>query len=687
MSLRRVATRSADYRTRAVSILAILCLLMPCLPVLGRGIDPPSTSQPTQPESQPSDSDNYNEYDDSDIDLLELDIPMVVSATRREQKISTLPHAVSVITARDIRVAGVRNIPDALRLVAGVDVAALTCATSAVSPRGYHGFLANQVLVLVDGRQIYDAVFGGTLWGSWPFQLEDIERIEVIRGPAGVTWGPNAVNGVINVITKDPADQLGTTYIAGGGSRGAFKQYIGYAFQEDKLRMRVSGEYQADDGFKKGGSLLQDLDDDYKSGRTSLYAVYEDGPDALTFSIGNSLVDGAYPTTPTAGFGAEINAGSQASFLLAKWKHRNDEDNSYEFTAYVNDFQLTVGMRQIDYRYQQLGFQYGHTLKLHDNHTLSWGIDSRFDLVDGSSSDPGMFTKPYINTAVFGLYFQDEWRLAPRWALNVGARIDYDTYGGFGPSARAALSYQLTQQSFIYTAVSRTFHTPSSGLRLIDLPLANGLIYTTANPELKSESVIVYEFGYRTRFFDRVDVNLNLFWNEYSDNASLTMRPGPPGLVQMYLDNLVDVSLYGVELDAGWAVNKKLKLLGNYSFQFTDWRSQSSMADSDLITPPKHKFMLAALYSPTDDLHLASRLFYVDDVLAPNPANSFSPRHVDEYFRLDLSAEYEFWEDRAAFAVGVQNLLDSDHFEGSSAFINDAQVPRMLYAQLRLHFK
>ena len=95
--------------------------------------------------------------------------------------------------------------------------------------------------MLVDGRQIFDSLFGGTLWGAWPFQLEDIDRIEVIRGPGGVTWGANAVNGVINIITKDPADQLGLTLSWSGGSRGTFKQHAGFGFREGKLRMRISG--------------------------------------------------------------------------------------------------------------------------------------------------------------------------------------------------------------------------------------------------------------------------------------------------------------------------------------------------------------------------------------------------------------------------------------------------------------
>ncbi len=198
---------------------------------------PTNAAAPPDPEDAPGDVTNggmediddaeFEEDEFEDIDLLDLEVPIVVTAARREQKLTTVPYAMSVVTAKDIRRVGARTVPDALRLVVGVDIADLASGASAVSPRGVLGFVGRQTLVLVDGRQIFDSHFGGTLWTMWPFQMEDIARIEVIRGPGGVTWGANAYNGVINIITKDPADQLGRTMTAGGGSRGSFFQHIG----------------------------------------------------------------------------------------------------------------------------------------------------------------------------------------------------------------------------------------------------------------------------------------------------------------------------------------------------------------------------------------------------------------------------------------------------------------------------
>ncbi|RME40565.1 MAG: ligand-gated channel protein, partial [Planctomycetota bacterium] len=241
-----------------------LAALVPAmmLVIVAASFRPAAAAEPEP--SSPSDVSAPLEQEDA-IALMELDIPVVVTAARHEQKLSHVAYAMSVITAEDIRESGARTIADALRLVPGVDVADLSYGQTAVSPRGFHGFLANKTLVLVDGRQIYDSLFGGTLWQSWPFQLEDIERIEVIRGPGGVTWGANAVNGVINIITKDPDDQIGASLSLRGGSRGAFRQRLAYGAHAGAWRYRFSAEYESSDGFREGGSLLGRLDDDYKA--------------------------------------------------------------------------------------------------------------------------------------------------------------------------------------------------------------------------------------------------------------------------------------------------------------------------------------------------------------------------------------------------------------------------------------
>ncbi len=627
-----------------------------------------------------------------DIILIDLDVPevdIVQTAARRPQLIKNLPYAVSVVTAKDIRRAGAQSVPEALRLATGVDVASLTWAYTGVSPRGFHGAVGDQVLVLVDGRQIFDPILGASFWGFWPLQMEDIDRIEVLRGPTGVTWGANAMNGVINIVTKDPARQTGLTTIANGGSRGWNKEHVGYGYADEKLKFRVSGEHESSDGFQKGGSLLHGLDDDYRAGRMGAHAIFEPGlKDTLTLSAGSSVVDGGTPVPPNIGLGTAINPTTQSEFLLAKWDHKVATDNQFGITGYVNDFNFQPGSKHMDYRYQQLALEFNHTFKPADNHTLTWGIDSRTDLIDASNADPIMLSRDFISSATIGLYAQDEWRFLPKWSLNLGARIDYDFYGGFHPSGRASLAREFDDGSFLYGAVSRAFQMPPAGGRFANFPLYNGLGYVTADQDTEPQKVIAYELGYRRKLLnDKLSMNANLFWNDFSDVITISTELGPPGLFQQLYKNRASAAMYGAEFDTRYALTKELTLLANYTYQQLDWEGHVPFTDKDFLTPPMHKFMVGAQYDPIKDLHLSGYLYYVDSVRAPNTDNPFKPLQIHPYFRLDLRAEYEFWRKQAAVAVGVQNLLDPSHLEGGSTFLNTAEAPRMVYAELRFTFR
>ncbi len=647
----------------------------------------PDTQPATQPATDPTPADEFDLASDDDIGLLELEIPIVVTAARREQKITDVPYAISIITQEDIRRAGARSVPEALRLVPGMDIASLHFGTYAVSPRGFHAMLANKTLVLVDGRQIFDTIFGGTAWATWAFHLEDIERIEVIRGPGGVTWGANAVNGVINIITKDPKDQEGVTFTVGGGSRGWNKEYLGYAFSDEKLRFRISGQYEGSDGFQRGGSLFGKLEDNFKLGSMMIHATYEANPrDTLLLSVGSSVLDGGYTPNPVLD-PRRSNCGGQTNYVLGKWTHRIDDDNTFDLTGYANDFQASFGLDSLDYRYQQFALQFGHTFKPTEFHTLSWGIDSRLDLIDGTNCDPPAMRKPYVTSGEIGAYLQNEWRFAERWQLNLGGRIDYDAYGGFEPSARAALSYRLDDNTAFFGAVSRAFQMSPAAGRHGDMEILGGLGWLRSYLDLDSQTLIAYEFGCRGRYFDRLEINLNLFWNEYSDVITFTPCLGPPRLVRIDYDNNGSATVYGAELDAKYAATKQLTLLGNYTYQQLEWDSTVSFHQTDTIRPPKHKFMLGARYNPFDDLHLSSHLYWVDAVRSAYTDFPLVSRGIDPYFRLDLLAEYEFWDERASLSVGVRNLLDSHHLEGTSLFVNKAEVPRMIFAELRVTLK
>lgn len=647
---------------------------------------PAATSQPVDAPDMPDEAALFDDLDD--VALLELELPTVVTAARRPQRMGAVPYAISVITAEDIRRSGARSVPDALRLVPGMDVAELSFGQYAVAPRGAHAFSANKILVLVDGRQIFDAYFGGTIWSAWPMQLGDIERIEVIRGPAGGSWGANAADGVINIITKDPEDQIGLTYHALGGSRGWWRNRLSYAYKEDRLRLRVSGEYEASDGFLRRAGSVGTLRDEQKAGRVSLQGVFAASPDdTLSFGIGNAVMDGGFvPTRLGTLLDGARNSGTEASYVMGKWEHEIAEHNRWELVAYVNDFQLSTGLDAIDYRYQQLSLQFKHAFKPAEAHSLTWGIDTRLDWVDAGGADPYGLRDEHVRSGIVGLYVQDSWNFAPRWLLDLAARIDYDFYGGFEPSWRAALAYDLGDGASVYGAVGRSVAIQSAASRFLDTPLLCGMFHVTADQDIEPQSVVAYEVGYRARFWDRLDSNLVLYWHAYDDLSALPLQPGPPGLVKAVYRTIGSASAYGVEWDGALRVTDEFDVLANYSYQQLEWRHDTMYHLADQILPPQHKAMIGARYSPTDDLHLDSYLYYVDDVHSPDPLNPLITEKLDAYWRLDLRAELELWDDRAAVAVGVKNLLDAHHAEGSSLFLDKGEVGRLIYAELRITF-
>ena len=228
---------------------------------------------------------------------------------------------------------------------------------------------------------------------------------------------------------------------------------------------------------------------------------------------------------------------------------------------------------------------------------------------------------------------------------------------------------------------------PSAARRFINFPIADvpilgSLVNVTASQGLKPEILNAYEVGYRGRPAERVYLTANAFVHDYHDLLETIPRPGPPGLLQLRSENSASFSLYGFELDGRYAVSESLTLLGHYTFQRPS--SDSLIFGGGGLSPAEHKFMLGVRFNPTPDVHLSGHLFFVDSVEAPNGALPIAPQKIDSYYRLDLQAVRDFSNERGSIAVGVRNLLDSAHAEGGDTSLDNAEIPRMFYAELRI---
>ena len=192
-------------------------------------------------------------------------------------------------------------------------------------------------------------------------------------------------------------------------------------------------------------------------------------------------------------------------------------------------------------------------------------------------------------------------------------------------------------------------------------------MYMTADKDMKATTLVAYELGYRTKLFNRFNMDVNLFCHDYGDYLTEMPMLGPPGLLQRQVRNGADIVTYGLEWEGRYAVNDKLTLLGNYTLDLTEWLGPDTADNAEIMIAPKNKFMVGARYNPWQDLHLSAHMYYVDSTTAPDPVDIFQARNISSYIRLDLRAEYDFWKNRASAAVGVRNLLDPNHPGGQHA--------------------
>ncbi len=444
----------------------------------------------------------------------------VTSVSKKEQSLSRTAAAIFVITADAIRHSGATNIPDLLRMVPGVDVAQINANTWAISIRGLNGRFSNELLVLVDGRNVYTPTFGGVFWDVLDLPLEDIARIEVIRGPGGTIWGANAVNGVINIITKNAAQTRGGMVVAGagnldqgfgtaqyGGGLGKNTDYRVYTkyFNQDHMP-GLSGQDGADGwhilrgGFRTDSSLSSK---DKLTLRGDAYTGAEGNPDSLLLSVTS-------PALQDVNFAVPLSGG----FLQSVWDHA--------FSA-RSDTTLRVCFDR--YRRDDVLLERRSTFNVEFQHHIAWG--SRQDLVWGANysvtdSDTHgnlsfSLNPSDVNMQLFSLFFQDEIAVVPdKLYLTVGIRLDHNYYTGFNVLPGSQVSWTPSNREMLWASISQANRTPAetdtgSRINFAGFPGPGGtpaLAALVGNPRFDDEALTAYQAGWRTTV--RKDFSLDL---------------------------------------------------------------------------------------------------------------------------------------------------------------------------------
>lgn len=408
------------------------------------------------------------QHDLSQASLEDLMNIQVTSVSKKEQKLSKVGAAVFVINQGEIRRSGATNIPDLLRMVPGVDVAQIDASNWAISIRGFNDRYASKVLVLVDGRTVYSPDFGGVEWDEQDVPLEDIERIEVIRGPGGTVWGANAVNGVISITTKNAKATEGGLVTAGGGSQesaGGMAQYGGNLGTDGAYR--IFGKYSSagTSEFPNGSAAGDGWHMSHGGFRGDWTLSPEDsltvegdmlstaGSETLTTLLSNALQSGER----TLDVPNSVNSAN----VLSRWSHTlsNGSDISIQI-YYDRDDRTLWGIRDI---LDTVDLDVQHHVKLGARQDIVWGGGYRFTK---DSSTPGYaitLLPLYPTDYLANVFFQDEIALGHAVALTIGSKVEHNTYTGFEYEPSAQLVWTATdRQTLGYRRLGPSARRPAS---------------------------------------------------------------------------------------------------------------------------------------------------------------------------------------------------------------------------------
>jgi iron complex outermembrane recepter protein len=594
----------------------------------------------------------------------------ITTVSKRPERLVDVPSAIQVITSEEIRRSGATSLPEALRLAPNLQVAQVNSSTWAISARGFNATTANKLLVLIDGRSVYTPLFSGVFWDVQNVMLEDIDRIEVISGPGATLWGANAVNGVINVITKSARDTQGVLLSGGGGShlRGfGNARYGGKVGQDVYFRLHGMG-FDRDDTKLRSG---RDADSSWFIGQGGFRADWLPSSGEKVMLLGNFYGGDIGQTAP-----GDVTVNGQN--LLGRWTHPLAGDSEISLQLYWDRThrRITGSIAEVLNTYD-LEFQ--HRLPLGERNKLIWGGGYRLmqDNVDNTAAIAFLPGKRDLH--LFSGFVQDEITLLrEQLFLTIGSKFEHNDYSGFEFQPSVRLAWMPVTDQTIWAAVSRAVRSPSRIDTEVFAPSTPPFLLQGGGDRFDSETVISYELGYRTELAQRLGLSISTFFNDYDDIRSVEPIAGAPG--QFIILNRLRAKTYGVELSATWQPLEWWRLRGGYTY----FRKEIHLGDSGDINrgrgegnDPHHQFLVQSMINLPADLEFDSVLRYVDNLNQRGPL-------VPSYVSLDLRLGWQptpNWE----FAVVGQNLLDKRHAEFGAPATRQ-EIPRSVYGKVTWKF-
>lgn len=644
-----------------------------------------------------------------DLSLLQLSLEdlgqiKVTTVSRKSENLSSAAAAIHVITQDDIRRSGVNSIPEALRLAPGLEVAQANARQWAITARGFNDTFANKLLVLMDGRTLYTPLFSGVFWEETDTVLEDIDRIEVIRGPGATLWGANAVNGVINIITKSARETQGGLISGGGGleerafgsvryggklGSNAWYRVYGKYGNHDESTLTDGGEGVGDDWWMTQGGFRVDWEPPGPN-RLTLQSDYHYGDLAGKFFLHS-------PETPVL-VPANRRFTAEGADALARWTHEfsSASEMSVQMSYDRMDHGIGIGNELRD----TFDLDTQHRFHFGERHEIIWGGGYRLSTDRITETADLRTSDPEVGIQLFSGFVQDELAVVPeRLHLTVGTKVEHNDFTGFEVQPSGRIAWTPHERHTVWGAVSRAVRTPSRSERdftifvdpatvLAGLPLPT-LVSIDGNSEFGSEELVAYEVGYRVQLHPRLSLDCAAFYNDYDHLRAITGRtlefqlsPRPHLIVPAAISNDVYGQTYGGEVAVAWQPLDSLRLRANYTFLHLALHTRGvvpSITETlDEGATPQHQVFLGS------DVDLGRN---VEWGMGARFIEAMPQQTVGTYFGLESRLA---WKPTAKLELAIvgRNLLDPHHREFAPSLLTyrRVEVDRSVFAKLTVRF-
>ena len=638
---------------------------------------------------------NATNPDFFDLSLEQLMDVVVISVSKREQLLSTTAAAVHVITAEDIRRSGATNLPQALRLAPGVDVAQFSNNRWSVSIRGFGGRYANKLLVLQDGRSLYTPLYSGVFWEFQDIPLETIERIEIVRGPGASIWGANAVNGVINIISRNAREAPGGQFAISAGD-----SLHGSLFASRSLEVAPDTylEVHAKSQFVAPSSALGDdkARDFWRTRQAGFRMDRKTGEDTFRLqgsvrnsAAGDELTQGTPGVDPAP---RRYTSSADTAYVLGRWEHLDANGTTHTLQSYFehSDLVTTIGLASA--HRHTLGVEYQQQRSIGARHQVVWGTGWRY------SEDRVRGAAPYTRvddenerTQLFSLFAQDEITLVPeRWALTLGSRLEHHDYSNFTFQPNIRLLFTPDTRHSLWTSVARAARTPSRGERSIGARLSarqldiqfdtapgpsqiHVIPDVTGDTDFITEELDALDLGWRTAWSRNFSTEVAAYHYRYDRLRTIVLgtqlRPSgisPDGIpvfdlptrLTNTLSPAVKARTTGLELSADWHLKPNWSLQSYYSMMHM-WVSDFAKPTDFSENTPQRIFSLRSAFKPAANLQWDVWLRHTS---ATHTFFITPQQRIPAYWSVDMRLAWHLSKTLEVALIG-QNLADSRHLE------------------------